>query len=75
MDLEIYVKVLRQSVQDHLISKSLHRFYFTFWHDYRCWSKILFSTIPIPAYDLEVKVTDLEICVEVLRQVLRSVHF
>ena len=30
------------------------------WHDYRYWFKILFGTIPTPAYDLEVKVTDLE---------------
>ena len=36
-------------------------------HD-RYWSKILFATIPAPAYDLEVKVTDLEIYVKVLRQ-------
>ena len=35
------------------------------WHDYRYWSNILFSTIPTPAYDLEVKVTDLEIYVKV----------
>ena len=33
------------------------------WHDYRYWSKILFSSIPTPAYDLEVKVMDLEIYV------------
>ena len=38
------------------------------WHDYRYWSKILFSTIPILAYNLEVKVTDLKIYVKVLRQ-------
>ena len=38
------------------------------WHDYRYWSKILFGTIPTPAYDLEFKVTDLEIYVKVLRQ-------
>ena len=31
------------------------------WYDYRYWSKILFSTIPSPAYDVEVKVTDFEI--------------
>ena len=37
------------------------------WHDYRYWSKILFGTIPTPAYDLEVKVTDLEIN-DILRQ-------
>ena len=33
------------------------------WHDCRYWSKILFSTIPTPAYDLEAKVTDFEIYV------------
>ena len=39
------------------------------WYDYRYWSKILFSTIPTPAYDLEVKVMDLEeIYVKVFRQ-------
>ena len=38
------------------------------WHDYRYWSKILFDIIPTPAYDLEVKVTDLEIYVKVLHQ-------
>ena len=31
------------------------------WFGYRCWSKILWSTIRTPAYDLEVKVMDLEI--------------
>ena len=35
-------------------------------HDYRYWSKILFGTIPTTDYDLEVKVTDLEIYVKVL---------
>ena len=30
-------------------------------HDYRYWSKILFGTIPIPAYNLKVNVSDLEI--------------
>ena len=38
------------------------------WHDYRYLSKILFSTIPNPAYDLEGKLTDLEIYVKVLPQ-------
>ena len=28
------------------------------WYDDRYWSKILFSTIPTPMYDLKVKVTD-----------------
>ena len=36
--------------------------------EYRYWSKILFGTSPTPAYDTEVKVTDLEIYVKVLRQ-------
>ena len=36
------------------------------WDDYRYWSKILFSTIPTPAYDLEVKIVVLEIYVKVL---------
>ena len=43
---------------------------FYIWHEYRYWSKILFGTIPTPAYDLEVKVTDLEIYVKVLHQSL-----
>ena len=38
------------------------------WHDYRNWSKILFGTIPTTAYDLEVKITDLEIYSKVLHQ-------
>ena len=38
------------------------------WYDYKDWSKILFSTIPTTAYDLEVKVMDLEIYVRVLHQ-------
>ena len=38
------------------------------WYDNRYWCKILFGTTPTPAYDLAVKVTDLEIYVEVLRQ-------
>ena len=38
------------------------------WHDYRYWSKILFSTFRTLAYDLKVKVMDLEIYVKVLRQ-------
>ena len=33
------------------------------WHDNRYWSKILLSTIPTPAYILEVKVKDIEIYV------------
>ena len=31
------------------------------WYGDRYWSQILFSTIPIPDHDLQVKVTDLEI--------------
>ena len=41
------------------------------WHDYWYWSKILLATIPTPTYDLEVKVTDLEImlkfCIKVFK--------
>ena len=35
-------------------------------YDKSYWSKILFGTTPTPAYDLKVKVTDLEIYVVVL---------
>ena len=38
------------------------------WHDNRYRSKILFGPIPTPAYDLEVKVTDIEIYVKVLHR-------
>ena len=38
------------------------------WHNYRYWSKILFGNILTSAYNLEVKVTDLEIYVKVLHQ-------
>ena len=31
------------------------------WYDERYWSKILFSTIPTPSHDLQIRVTDLEI--------------
>ena len=42
-------------------------------YDYRCWSKILWSTIHTPANDLEVKVTDLEIlCWSFVSKFLRS---
>ena len=49
-------------------------------HVYKYWSKILFTFIPTPAYDQEVKVTDLEIYVEVLHQsfqdllIFKSLH-
>ena len=43
------------------------------WYDYRCWSKILLGTIHTRAYDLEVKVTDLEIlCKSFASKFLRS---
>ena len=38
------------------------------WHDCRYWPKILIGTIPTPAYDLEVKILDLDIYVKVLYQ-------
>ena len=31
------------------------------WLDDRYWSKVLFTTITIPAHDFKVKVTDLEL--------------
>ena len=37
------------------------------WYDNRYWSKILFGTIPTPAYVLKVKVMDLEIYVKVFK--------
>ena len=37
------------------------------WHVYTYWSKISLGTIPTP-YDVEVKVTDLDIYDKVLRQ-------
>ena len=33
---------------------------FHVWHDDRCWSEILCSTMPNPIYDFKVKDTDLE---------------
>ena len=36
------------------------------WNHNWYWSKILFGIIPTPAYDLQVKVLDLEIYVKVL---------
>ena len=36
------------------------------WYDNRHWSKILFGTTSTPAYDLMVKVMNLEIDVKVL---------
>ena len=37
--------------------------------------KILFGTIPTPAYDLDVKVTDLEIYVKVLRYIWHAYRY
>ena len=44
-------------------------------HGYRYWSKILNGTILTPAYDLEVKVTDLEIMLKFFSKFLRCFHF
>ena len=84
MNLEIHIKVLHQSFHDLLISKSLHglSLYFVallyIRHDYKYWSKILYSAIPTPAYDLEVKVTGLEmyVCIKVYKISLisKSLH-
>ena len=45
------------------------------WYDNRYWSKLLFDTTPTPAYDLKVKVTDLEIYVKILLKFLRFLNF
>ena len=42
------------------------------WFNYRCWSKILLSTVHTPAQDLEVKVTHTEIYFNVLKILLIS---
>ena len=54
--LKFYVKVFKTL---YFLNPEMDFVYI--WYDYKCWTKILFGTIPIPAYDLEVKVTDLEI--------------
>ena len=54
--LKFYVKVFKAL---YFLNPQMDLVYI--WYDYRCWSKILLSTIHAPAHDLEVKVTDLEI--------------
>ena len=54
--LKFYVKVLKTL---YFLNPQTDLVYI--WYNYRCWSKILLSTIQIPALDLEVKVMDLEI--------------
>ena len=41
-------------------------------YDNRYWSKILFGTTSIPAFDLKVKVTDFEIYVKIFVKVFKS---
>ena len=53
--LMFYVKVFRTSLFSNLVMDLFH-----VWYDDRCWSKILFSTIPNPVHDFKIKVTDLE---------------
>ena len=52
-DLNFYVKVLGPRL---FLNSVVYLFHF--WHDDRCWSKILCSMITNPVYDF--KVTDLE---------------
>ena len=53
--LKFYVKVFRTSLFLNCMVYLFH-----VWHDDRCWSKILCSTIPNLVYDFKVKVMDLE---------------
>ena len=53
--LKFYVKGFRTSL---FLNSVVYLFHV--WHDDRCWSIILCSTIPNPVYDFKVKVTDLE---------------
>ena len=54
--LKFYVKVFKPL---HFLIPQMDLVYI--WYNYRWWFKILLSTIHTPAYDLEVKVADLEI--------------
>ena len=54
--LKFYVKVFKML---HFLNPEMDFVYI--WYDYKCGTKILLGTIPTPAYDFEVKVTDLEI--------------
>ena len=54
--LTFYVKVFRTSLFPNPLMDLVH-----VCSDDRYWSKILFSTIPTPIHDLEVKVMDLEL--------------
>ena len=51
-----FVKVYKTSYFEDPLMDFIH-----IWHDGRYRSKVYISTIPYPGYDLEVKVTDLEI--------------
>ena len=53
--LKFYVKVFRTSL---FLNSVVYLFHV--WHDDRCWSKLLCSTIPNPVHDFKVKITDLE---------------
>ena len=57
-DLELssfYLKVFRTPLFPNPVVYLFH-----VWHEDRCWSKILCSTIPKPVHDLKIKVTDLQ---------------
>ena len=59
--LKFYVKVFMTSLFLNSVLCLFH-----VWHSDRCWSKILCSTIPNPIHVFKVKVTDLEILIDVL---------
>ena len=59
--LQFRVKVFKISL---FLNPCMHLLYI--WYDNKYWFKILFGTTPTPAFDLKVKVTDLEMYVKVL---------
>ena len=69
--LKFYIKVFKISLFLNPMVKLNY-----IWSDDSYWSKILFSTIPTPGNDLQIKVTDLEIlCKSFNLKFLRSHSF
>ena len=55
-----YIQVLRYKVFRTSLFLNSVVYLFHVWHDGRCCSKILCSTIPNPVHDFKVKVTDFD---------------